>query len=537
MNTKKHLIISLILSALLGLLLFNMPTYALTTIMISQSLEQEHPNLYMPNEIIGAKGVTVTVPIELQSNGALISAMLFSVDYDTECLAFDEQDENEDRYPDGVKFYLPQDFSLTATHDIRDKGGEIDFIIADFHPPNAVLYNGLMALLTFEVICQPPPGETILAEIKFSTMPNPSFSSPDIRRVIAQTSSGSVRIYEQMPTGVPTATRITTPTMTPTPKPTSTPTSTPTHVIDNLTPIPTNTQQPTVSPTPSTFPSDSSIFELPIILQNGLDRVTSANFTVQFNSTLLEFMEIEFNIPPTMQKSVVQIDNSIQVALYTPAQSMPILTDGRIATIQLRFQQCLDVPIIADDLQLTDFSLGTVDGQSSPISKLTLLSSQLTNITCQSTTMLTTIPTLEATTTSISTPESTRAPTPFPTVDPAILIFSNEFDSTATRSSVKLHWHTTSETGVIGFHIWRGPSEDRRSADQITEQLIPGRGFGGGSYNFTVPDSDRENSYRYWLELVTEDGAKRDIAILFVPAYRETVFYLPIIQWLPKATN
>jgi len=521
--------------------------------------QQDQPTLTIARNIPVLVGQTVDVPIEFQSYGRPTSGLVFSIDFDQNCLQFNGTDQDGNGIADGITFNLPSDFRTPTKYDAADESGEIDVIVSDFSPPAAVIPDGIIATMTFTALCSPPPGSGRNSGVLFSTSPAASFSDPNSRRIIGQVHSGSVIIYSGF---IPTATPTITPggpTLTPTSQPTQTPfmTSTPTSLTPNPSPTPTATSNsstpststatttvtpptpsafvsmtPTATPSPSPTPFVPVILEFPITLQNGSDSVASANFTLEFNNKFLEYEnDIQFNVPPAMDQAIDSTSSSVEVVLYTFEEIMPTLTDGVIATVRLRLKECPE-NIIADDLQLTDYSLGTINGENHPTGALTLSSSPLENVTCPATIAPTVTP--SPTSTFVFTPVPISSATPESTpialsTNPTILVFFTELDHMATQTEVELLWQTISEVGVAGFHIWRGLDDDRRSAEQVTAEMIPSKSSSGGSYNFTVPDSDRANGYRYWLEVVTADGRTLDVQTLFVPAFRVIHFYLPVV--------
>jgi hypothetical protein len=134
-------------------------------------------------------------------------------------------------------FYLPAQFQPFLTFDSNDASGEIDIVIADFAPPLSGLPDGEPLLtLTFEVICEPPLGQSRSAPLLFSTEPSPSFSDPNGQSVVGSGHDGAATIFDAdaAPTSTPTVTP--TPTATPTSTPTATPTATPPPLPGNRAP-------------------------------------------------------------------------------------------------------------------------------------------------------------------------------------------------------------------------------------------------------------------------------------------------------------
>ncbi len=151
------------------------------------------PNLVVPTAVPTSFPMPVAVPVILNSNGATISAITFSVDYDESCLAFDPSDVDLDGIPDDVVFSLPPDFLGSVTFSAGDTDGELDFAIADFIPPLAVLPDGILATITLTPICA-PAGSSIFAPVGFSSDPTASFGGTSGQSIAGTTLDGSVEI-------------------------------------------------------------------------------------------------------------------------------------------------------------------------------------------------------------------------------------------------------------------------------------------------------------------------------------------------------
>ncbi|CAN5574361.1 hypothetical protein BH10CHL1_BH10CHL1_22490 [soil metagenome] len=186
------------------------------------------PILTIPAGIVASDAETVTVPLNLSTNGVGIAAIVASIDFDETCLSFDASDHNGDLRPDNVHFNMPAQMSSAVSYDPADTQGELDFVIADYAPPITSLpdRNNLVTII-FTTTCTPAPGQMIVAPIKFSKAPAPSFSDPEGHRVSGMTTNGAVEIHNDPATASPTVN----PSFTPTPIAIITPATTPVATI------------------------------------------------------------------------------------------------------------------------------------------------------------------------------------------------------------------------------------------------------------------------------------------------------------------
>ncbi|MCE7987352.1 MAG: hypothetical protein DYG89_39800 [Caldilinea sp. CFX5] len=200
---------------------------------------QTGPALSIAAGQVVTAGQAIQVPIAFQSNGHAIAAMIFSVDFDEQCLALDPTDQNQDGRPDAISWQLPAGQMASVVVDLSDSDGELDFTIADYFPPFIVVPDrAALVTLTLNTTCQPAPGTSITAAVAFSTGPAPSFGSTSGASVAGSATDGSVIIHSSTPepTMTPTATTTVLPTLTPTlvatvsPATTPTPTATPTLI-------------------------------------------------------------------------------------------------------------------------------------------------------------------------------------------------------------------------------------------------------------------------------------------------------------------
>ncbi len=200
------------------------------------------------------------VTFRFQSFGDEVAGLTFSIDYDPTCLSFSSVDSDNNRLPDAVHFALPSQFRASASYDLTDADGELDFVIADFSPPLDVLVdtNSLLTI-DFTPICAPLSSEGVVTDVKFSVSPSATFSDTQGQSIDGSVSDGSVVIYPALPTSTVTPTPIQTPTVPL--QSTATPTLTPTPTI--TTPL-LLTTTPTATVTPQPAPSRRAVY-LPFV--------------------------------------------------------------------------------------------------------------------------------------------------------------------------------------------------------------------------------------------------------------------------------
>ena len=201
------------------------------------------PSLSIPQGIPMMSG-QAAVPVSLDSDGAEVSGVTFSIDYLQSCMSFDSTDSDSSGLPDAVRFATLSGFTPVFFHDVRDTDGEIDIIILDMIAPFGTISDGEIVEITFTITCGAASTARIVP-VPFSANPSPSFSDPGGAALPSRPPrDGSVRIPPATPT--PTRTHTPTPTITPTPTPTATPTPT---ITPTRTPTPTATATRTPTPT------------------------------------------------------------------------------------------------------------------------------------------------------------------------------------------------------------------------------------------------------------------------------------------------
>ena len=163
------------------------------------------------------------MPITFDADGARVSSIAFSVDYDESCLSFDPTDADSDGIADSVNLIVPEAFGTTwVGHDPEDADGELDTVIADATHPFEAMPNGVIMEIALTVTEEASCSEEEAA-VGFSSDPHALYANDEGERLEGDTEDGSIRIS----TPTPTATAIATATPTFTPTATHTPTATP----------------------------------------------------------------------------------------------------------------------------------------------------------------------------------------------------------------------------------------------------------------------------------------------------------------------
>lgn len=91
---------------------------------------------------------------------------------------------------------------------------------------------------------------------------------------------------------------------------------------------------------------------------------------------------------------------------------------------------------------------------------------------------------------------------------PTLPVELSSFIATLTAENlVRLDWTTQSETGVLGFYLYRGIQLDPAAAN-LASSLIPATNTSAThSYFFTDSELAESGTYRYWLQSVDLDGS------------------------------
>jgi len=153
--------------------------------------------LSIPSSIPGSIGETVTVPVLFSGNSSNIDTAAFSIDFDEECLTFDDTDADFDGIPDAIQFTFNTNFVTTATYNALDTDGEIDISVYDQVFPRTPIPDGTIVTieLTVKSTCGAPPGSTRSARVGFSHEPSPSFGNHGVS-IPGLALDGFVRILE-----------------------------------------------------------------------------------------------------------------------------------------------------------------------------------------------------------------------------------------------------------------------------------------------------------------------------------------------------
>ncbi|HOH47233.1 MAG TPA: FlgD immunoglobulin-like domain containing protein, partial [Candidatus Cloacimonadota bacterium] len=72
-----------------------------------------------------------------------------------------------------------------------------------------------------------------------------------------------------------------------------------------------------------------------------------------------------------------------------------------------------------------------------------------------------------------------------------------------------LNWITQSETGVLGYRIYRATEPDLSAAEQISPLISASNTSTQQCYVFTDTELSQEGTYYYWLENADLDGANQ----------------------------
>ncbi len=283
--------------------------WGLSAVYGAPSLQAAVPTLSVRAGLTAQPGDTITVPIDFENDGVNdISTMLFSIDYDQSCLAFDDSDNNNDGLPDSITFNpaIPAQALTSASFDASDVNSELDFAIISFSSsPPPIPDLAPLVSIEFTVICT-PTGATEAAAVLFAAGSPPSFSDGAGNPIPGASVDGAVTVQGTVPTATatdvpPTATSTSVP-------PTATATNVPPTATSTNTPIP-----PTATPTtdvPPLFTSTStstpvpnlptliiqsqttaagSSVAVPIEFQAGDQDVASLAFSIDYDQTCLAF--------------------------------------------------------------------------------------------------------------------------------------------------------------------------------------------------------------------------------------------------------
>lgn len=120
------------------------------------------PVLSVPTDVPARTGDTVTVPLEVDSQGNDIGGYVATLDLDQSCLAFDARDGDGDGNADGLVFAPtidPVHTLLDVDFDAARTEGELILSVLSTDRPSARL-DGLLATIELTVTCTVPAGDS-----------------------------------------------------------------------------------------------------------------------------------------------------------------------------------------------------------------------------------------------------------------------------------------------------------------------------------------------------------------------------------------
>lgn len=292
------------------------PTHTPTPTPISYN-----PSLTIPDDISADPGQNVTVPITLDSDGAKISGVSFSLVYDESCLSFDPSDDNSDGLPDSISLSLPADVDRTLVAPAPEGAArEVDVVLADIVFPLVAIEDGVIVMIELNV-ADDAPCWGVTVDVGFWADTPATYFDTDMQEVDGTTHDGSIRI------SVPTPT----PTFTPTPTPT--PTFTPEPVQDG----------PSLT-IPQEIPgSPGQTVVAPIAFDADGKAISSITFAVDYDQTCLSFDatdadfdgvpdSVTLEVPAAFITQVQFANEAIRFVLFAQGLTMP---DGVFANVTL----------------------------------------------------------------------------------------------------------------------------------------------------------------------------------------------------------
>ncbi len=103
-----------------------------------------------------------------------------------------------------------------------------------------------------------------------------------------------------------------------------------------------------------------------------------------------------------------------------------------------------------------------------------------------------------------STPSNETVNTVQPT---AIRLVS--FTAERAGAGVRVAWQTLSEVDTFGFYVLRSTTANPESAVRVNaEEIVPGKGSSGGSYEVVDAQAEAGVTYYYWLQEIELDGSQ-----------------------------
>ena len=163
--------------------------------------------LFVQGGLAAPVGSLVDVPLALDTAGAHVAGLSFSLDYDANCLALDPADGDRNGLPDAIVIDAPAQFRASASVNPGGRQGRLDVMLIDYIPPLAALRD-TPALITiqFRVICPLAPGLIDYAYVRFASTPAVGFSDNEGRDLPGVAREGVVQIIGAIPSETPTPT-------------------------------------------------------------------------------------------------------------------------------------------------------------------------------------------------------------------------------------------------------------------------------------------------------------------------------------------
>lgn len=135
----------------------------------------------------------VTVPVQLAPEGFSLSGVEFALDYDSECL---DPDVDNDGILDRFSVNVSDEFSRTIAFDPDISDGEISVLISDLSLPLSALPTRDVFSVDFSVNC--PDSQNVSlhqSDVRFSASNRPSFSDLAANVVEGTVQDGAVRVW------------------------------------------------------------------------------------------------------------------------------------------------------------------------------------------------------------------------------------------------------------------------------------------------------------------------------------------------------
>lgn len=164
--------------------------------------------LFVQGGLAAPVGGIVDVPLALDTAGAHVAALSFSLDYDATCLALDPTDSDQNGVPEAIVIDAPAQFRAFISVNPNHRQGRLDVLLIDYIPPLASLRDTpSLITIQFRVICPLAPGLIDYAYVRFATLPAAGFSDNDGRDLPGVTREGVVQIIGAIPGATPTPTQ------------------------------------------------------------------------------------------------------------------------------------------------------------------------------------------------------------------------------------------------------------------------------------------------------------------------------------------